>query len=154
MSNSVKVSPAFKPDERERLLLALEIFIAQRSGITARDYFDNWRDAAGIEAFKQDKNLIAMHGRDARALLAQVDRRNISAADLADALRGAYSGRLSWDGQELDYCSGQYFCTEYRAAACAGLAMALRRYWQADGNDVQKMARNWLGRGILSRWFS
>ena len=153
MSNSVKVSPIHKPDEKERLLLALQIFIAQRSGITARDYFETWADSAGVDAFKQDKNQIAQHGRDARAMWAQIERRNIGAPDLADALRRAYSGRLSWDGEKLDYCTGQYFCTEYRAAACAGMALALRLYWRADGNDVQTMARNWLGRGIASRWF-
>lgn len=68
-------------------------------------------------------------------------------------LRVSFAGRLSWDGKTLDYCTGQYFCTEYRAAACAGLSLALRRYWRADGIDVQTMAQQCLGRGIAARWF-
>jgi hypothetical protein len=41
---------------------------------------------------------------------------------MAEALRGAFSGRLEWhpDGY-FDYCTGQYYPTEYRSAAAAVL---------------------------------
>ena len=81
---------------------------------------------------------------------------------------------------ELDDCVGQYWPTEYRAAACAVLASALWAYWRAgmtpdgkrtetfsDGigtyevdtynglrfaDAVQKVARRELSRGVASRW--
>lgn len=155
MSNSITIAPANMPDERARLITALGAFIGQRSGIEAGNYFQSWRDSDGIKAFRQEQRGIARNGKDARALLAAVaQRESLKVADIAQALRDSFSGRLSWDGETLDYCTGQYFCTEYRAAACAGLSLALRRHWKNDGNDPQRLAREWLGRGVASRWFN
>ena len=75
----------------------------------------------------------------------------------------AFSGRLEItersDGAiKIDYCTGQYFPTEYRKAACAVLAYSLWHYWRDCGYDtyeqIQKQARAELGRGIASRWFN
>ena len=41
---------------------------------------------------------------------------------------------------ELDYCTGQYWPTEYRAAACVVLASALWAYWRADAVAAQASA--------------
>jgi hypothetical protein len=154
MSNTINIAAAIVSDERARLITALGAFINQRSGIESSNYFSSWWDSDGIKAFRQKQRDIARHGKDARALLNAVASRDIPAADIAQALRDSFSGRLSWDGETLDYYTGQYFCTEYRAAACAFLSLALRRWWLADNQDVQKMARQWLGRGIASRWFN
>ncbi len=154
MTHSINNAAAIVPDERARLITALGAFINQRSGIEAGNYFSSWRDSDGIKAFRQEQRDIARAGKHARALLNAVASRDISAADIASALRDSFSGRLSWNGARLDYCTGQYFPTEYSAAACAGLSLALRRYWRADGNDPQEWARNWLGRGIAARWFN
>jgi hypothetical protein len=57
----------------------------------------------------------------------------------------------------VDYCTGQYFPTEYRAAACAVLATILWDYISPEcktGNDIRKWARAEFGRGIASRWFN
>lgn len=40
----------------------------------------------------------------------------------------------------LDYCTGQYWSTEYRRAVCAVLARALWDYWRADAEEAQKRA--------------
>lgn len=92
-------------------------------------------------------------------LYAIAQRKSITADMIAEGFR-AFSGRLSIverDGKvALDYCTGQYFPTEYRAAACAVCASILWTYWRdgaKDSDAVRKIARNALGRGIASRWF-
>lgn len=144
-----------KNTERDRILDAMAAFIAQRSGIDARDYFETWRDRDGVKAWHADKREHGRDGREARELLAFVRGRDgIDAATLKGAMQSAFSGRLSWDGRALDYTPGQNGSTEYRAAACAVLAQAIRVYWCSDGNDWRKLAREYFGRGMASRWFN
>lgn len=139
--------------ERDAILAAIAAHVAQRSGIDGRNY------GGDRDAFLGDYRPMLQHGRDARAMLAQIRwRDSIDAAALKEALRSAFSGRLSWDSekQRLDYTTGQYFPTEYRRAACAVLAGALWRYWAENAKDadaIRKTARRELGRGIASRWF-
>ena len=147
--------------ERAAILDCLAAFIAQRSGIDARDYFDNWRDREGVKAWQADRRENYREGREARAMLAFVrDRDGIDAAALKSAF-GAFSGRLAWTGEALDYTPGQNAATEYRAAACAVLARAIANYWRANMDDsgpkwprVQRLARDHFGRGLASRWFN
>jgi hypothetical protein len=74
---------------------------------------------------------------------------------LVDVLK---SGRLIWDGKRLDYCAGQYFPTEYRAAVCRALASVLWNYWRDGGrytaDQIRAAAKSNLGRGITRRWFN
>lgn len=134
---------------KTEILEALARFVAQRSGIDGRNY------GGSREAFLGDYRRILRDGRDARALLRVVE---LSAclpdSILADVLK---SGRLTWDGQRLDYCAGQYFPTEYRAAACRALASTLWAYWSNGGrhsaDQIRVEARRSLGRAIASRWF-
>lgn len=65
---------------------------------------------------------------------------------------------ISWSQQmRVDYCTGQYWPTEYRPAACRVLAAALWDYWRSSGYDtsdkIRAMARRTLSRGVASRWF-
>lgn len=66
----------------------------------------------------------------------------------------------------LKYCTGQYWPTEYRAAACAVLASALWAYWRdccpddeaarrglSPGSWVRCTARRELGAPLARRWF-
>lgn len=136
------------------ILEALGRFIAQRSGIDYRNYGER-------ESFMGDYRPILKHGKQARAMLQAVQwRYQITAEALIDASR-AYSGRLQFverNGRvDCDYTTGQYFPTEYRAAACAVLSTALWDYWRADcetGDAIRKRARKELGRGIASDWFN
>ena len=137
---------------KEAILAALEAHIAQRSGIDGRDYDSR-------ESFMSDYRRMLRDGRDARRMLQYVRLSGIDAAALRAAFERAFSGRLSLveraDGSvACDYVAGQYFVTEYRAAACAVLARALWTYWHSGGvSDVAKCARHEFGRGIASRWF-
>lgn len=106
----------------------------------------DWRNA--WRAYNQELNGIRADGKRARLALAEA--RSLTPAKpelLLDAFR-AFSGRLQWkpypacdikrdNGHEesgyLEYCTGQYFPTEYRKAAAAVLESYIAdwRQWYA-----------------------
>lgn len=182
-------------DNRKTLILeALHKWVAQRPGFEPGNY-----DRAG---YRSDSRRVTQQRHDFdRMALSVATLQEITADDLIAAF-AAFSGRLSlmrrdsagekvivhardtFDAVELDYCTGQYWCTEYRAAACAVLALALwacqrkslpapeyRQHGSAAkppmrtevvygprklsaGEWLRASFRNWYGRGIQSRWFS
>lgn len=140
---------------------AIRAFIAQRSGISFRDYASgNYQQSRA--AFMQDYRPILKHGKDARTLLHFVETRDgISAEDLQNACGQVFSGRLSLvergEKVAVDYCTGQYFPTEYRRAACAVLSQVVWNYWndgKTSSDGIRRNARLQFGRGIASRWFN
>lgn len=136
---------------KQDIITALRKHIAGRSGIDFRNYGDR---ASAMEDYRK----ILRHGKQARAMLRAIElRESITADMLESAFQRAYSGRLSYSVDKgCDYCAGQYYATEYRAAACAVLACALRNYWLDDGrkmDEVRKLARAELGRAIANVWF-
>ena len=122
--------PASTPT-KQTILAALRAFVSQRSGMNFADYGER-------EAFMSDYRPMLREGRDARTLLAAIEwRDSITAEMLLDASKRAFSGRLTLtvrdDGAaSVDYCVGQYFPTEYRAAVCAVCAAALWAYFRAN----------------------
>lgn len=134
----------------------LRRWINQRPNLEFANYGD-------VSAYRADQRRIAQQKADALALLAYAENTSYDvAAQLPDAFRHAFSGRLSYDAetQTLDYTTGQYWPTEYRAAACAVLAMAIRRAWIEEGADsdlpdfsVRVKASRLFPRGIVARWF-
>jgi hypothetical protein len=129
---------------KEMILTALDAFVRQRSGMDPTNYSDG-------PMYRAEQRSITRDLHDYRQLSRAVELRDsITADDLIVASRNAFSGRLSikelspiivgpgaYDeamrrarkgnpqGFELDYCTGQYFPTEYRKAACAVMASAL-----------------------------
>lgn len=138
----------------------LRVWINQRPGLDVREY--GWGPDA-YKGYREEYNSIARQGRDARALLRAVELSNIDAKTLLDAF-DAYSGRLeitpAKNGEwRLSYTTGQYWPTEYRAAAAAVLARALWNYYRTDyptdaANHLRQMFRRNFGRGLASRWFN
>ncbi len=121
---------------RKSLILdALRAFINQRSGIEFGNYGD-------VKAFRAEQRGIQKDRRAALELLRAVELSSeIGADELIKAAQSAYSGRLTIVETlpdraspsvpttfAIDYCTGQYFPTEYRRAACAVLASALWEY--------------------------
>lgn len=143
---------------RDQILGALGAFAEQRPGLDPRNYISSGRDSEGRRAYFGEARAITRDLHDARTLLAAVRwRQGIGAAELAKAF-GAFSGRLTLTDRGLDYCTGQYWPTEYRKAVCAVLASALWAYWRDEGaktaDDIRRKARREFGRGIASRWFN
>ena len=156
-------------DKREQILEALAAFARQRPGLEAGDYISGWRDTEGRRAYRQESRAITRDLHDFRALFAAVRwRDSITADNLRDGF-GAFSGRLQLEERDngsvaLDYCTGQYFPTEYRKAACAVLGTVLFSYFRAcleqgkklngekDGDKIRAYARRELGPRLARRW--
>ena len=148
-------APTNYEGEREAILAALSAFIRQRPGLEFANYGD-------VSAYRSELRSITKDRHHAEELLAAVSwRSGIDAAALREAFR-AFSGRLSWDGRRLDYCTGQYFPTEYRRAVCAVLSSALWDCWRdnapadtaSKGDYIRKTARRELSRAVAGRWFN
>jgi hypothetical protein len=140
---------------RSAILEGLRRFIAQRSGMDARNYIRGPGDTDGIRAFNADRYTIARDGRDARRLLAFVAaRESISADNIAARAHGRLE--LSGDRRTWNYTAGQYFATEYRAAAARLLAAIIWDHLRDGGNSaefIRREARGYFGRGIAARYF-
>ena len=101
------------------ILAALDRFIRQRPGLEYCNYGDP-------QAYRAEMRRITRDLNHARVLLRRIEWSSISGIDLMNAAR---SGRLKFeatpDGVKVDYCTGQYFPTEYRAAVARLCASAL-----------------------------
>ena len=96
-------------------------WIDQRPGLDPANY--------DRSDYRSDSRKIQQDGARARASLRLATAYPFEAAALLEACRSAFSGRLSLvfepgEGASIDYCTGQYWPTEYRAAA----AVILERY--------------------------
>lgn len=110
---------------------ALKNFINQKSNLDPANYGCHpdqraypgnreWWDA--VRSMRREADSIKRDGTRARKALREAMSYPFNAAIMAEAFGRAFSGRLSWNGHELEYCTGQYFPTEYRAAALAVLS--------------------------------
>ncbi len=139
-------------DKKRAIVDALYAWINQRPGLDPANYFcgGDWRE--NRRNYDSERRRILRQRNDALRLLRQVELiDSISADDLLAAFQGAFSGRLSCKVEpvytsgklnvvpghvtgytaEIDYCTGQYWPTEYRVAAAAVLASALWT-WKRD----------------------
>lgn len=138
---------------KQELLNSLRAFICQRPGFDPRNYGD-------VASYRADYRRALRDRDDALALLRQVELRDsVTAADII----GTGSGRLTWDGKDWQYVAGQYFPTEFRAAAGYVLADALwratlrdysQRKVEIDGSGMRKVMTNMLGRKLAKRFFN
>jgi hypothetical protein len=137
---------------KAEIIAAMRAHIGQRSGIDFRNYGDR-------DSFMGDYRPMLREGREARKMLRFVELRDsITADNILAACKQAFSGRLTYNAakKRFDYCTGQYFATEYRAAACAVLASVIWDYFRDSyptRDRIEKEVRGYLGRGIVSRWF-
>ena len=141
------------------LLALLYTFINKRPQLE----FGNYGDRA---AYRSEIRSITRQRADALKLLRAIELRDsITAADII----AAFNGRLTLGTNNgklcLDYCTGQYWPTEYRAAVARLASSLLWGYWRDASyyvNDgglnvahyIRKTAKGELGRGIASRWFN
>lgn len=118
---------------QSKTLALLGEFVRQRPGLEAGNYFSggNWQENA--RNYRREARGITRDLHDARALLDACLSREFSQEQINAAFR-AFSGRLQLvlDAQgtpeRLEYCTGQYWPTEYRKAVCAVLASLLWDY--------------------------
>lgn len=172
-------------NEKQAILDALDKFVNQRAGLEFANYGD-------VASYRSEQRSITKDLHNYRELRRAVSWRDSITADSLKAAFRAYSGRLSckveWHqyipetcpgnpcGSEcdhrgapykvvLEYCTGQYFPTEYRKAACAVLASALwdnvrddipneGRDGQSPGDLIRGHFRREFGRGLAARYFT
>jgi hypothetical protein len=158
--NEARASAAYAREsdqERAAILAAMREWISQRPGLDFNNY-------GNVPAYRAELRSITRDLADARTLLRAVELSSMDTETLKGAFR-AFSGRLSWDGSKLDYCTGQYWPTEYRRAVCAVLAAALWDWYRADfaaaakpgesaGDAIRRNFRREYGRAIAGRWFN
>lgn len=116
-------------------------FAAQNSGIEPRNYFDPSERYSRPEqyqtgwlAFKQEQNSISADWKRFKLALATAAKEGVSEAQIVEAGSRDFSGRLMWHATarpHWDYCTGQYFPTEYRKAAASVVEQAIRAARQA-----------------------
>lgn len=144
----------------------LRQWIAQRPGLEFGNYGD-------VTSYRAEMRSIARDRKEARELLRYVDLHDGITAESLQRAFSAFSGRLSIVGDHLEYCTGQYWPTEYRKAACAVLASAIWDYWRADvpkyggerleflckqevenlGDYLRRKGAREFGRAMGARWF-
>ena len=141
---------------KQAIVDSLYRWIKQRPGLEFCNY-------GSVPAYRSEMRDITKDLHHAREMLAYVSRRpSITADDLIESTFRAYSGRLSInegiERAEVEYCAGQYWPTEYRAAVCAVLSSAIWFRFAEDttsptGEAVRKAARRELSRSVVARWF-
>jgi hypothetical protein len=158
-TNVVSFRPA-EDTEKRTIMDLLDRWVRQRPGLEARAYIRDWQDANGRAAYRDDARTITRQLRHARAMMRYIELRpSITGADIREGF-DLCSGRLTYTpGRGLDYCVGQYWAMEYRAAACNVMASILWDRFRADigpdatGDSIREMARRELGTSIARRWF-
>jgi hypothetical protein len=147
------------PNEKTQIIEALTRWIQKRPQLEYCNY-------GCPTAYRSESRSITRDLHHAREMLRAVSwRDSITAENLLEAARSSFSGRLSLvktdSGYAVDYCTGQYWPTEYRRAACAVLASALWDRFRADlptdrktGDEIRRTARRELSASIARRWFN
>lgn len=144
-------------ERKEQIITALHKFISQRPGMDFANYGD-------VASYRSESRSITKARHDACDLLREVDNASsITADDIIAASKSAFSGRLSIvvrdDGKVvIDYCTGQYFPTEYRNAVAAVMVQLLWNYYRehcgCDSYDkiVAQAKRSFRARSITRRF--
>jgi hypothetical protein len=138
----------------DQILDDLLKFVNRRTNMDIRNYAKGWSDMEGLKTFRSEYREILRDGRDARTMIL-ASRHVVPAAVLL--LQGRTNERLTYGSNGFDYCVGQDWCTEYRAAACWYLRRCYEETLMAQGcscGEIQQLAKREFGLGIARRWFS
>ena len=150
---------------KSELIDVFREWVNKRPGLDPRDYGagngGDWRTY-----YNQDARMCTQQRSDALVFLNFFERSQMTAENVVDAFEHSFSGRLSlkYDekrGWHLEYCTGQYYPTEYRNAAAAVLASAIWYYRRDDykdceriGDEIRKSMIRTFGKSIAKRWFN
>lgn len=138
---------------KQTLISALRRWIEQRPGLEFANYGD-------LRAYRAEQRDITRDLHHARELLRAVEwRDSITAEDIIRAADGRLTISIEGDSVRIDYCTGQYFPTEFRPAASRVLSSVLWAYWREnmespDGDALRRTARRELSRAVARRYFN
>jgi hypothetical protein len=154
------------------IIAALDSWIRQRPGLEYGNYGD-WT------AYRSEMRSIGKDLQHARAMLNYVAWHDSITADMIlDAASGRLSIVIEGDKVTIEYCTGQYWPTEYRPAVCRLLSTVIW-HWLRDnmpkpvhmhnsetgenvdridglriGDYLRRQAGRELGASIARRWFT
>lgn len=144
-------------NRKDALLDALEKFIAQRPNLGAANYITWGDNGDGRRAYQTDCRRVGRDLTHARTLLRHARSSYITADDIIKQATRRLTLRETPQGFEVEYCPGQWFAMEYRAATASLLASAFWDYWRGTGEitreRIQNTARSVFGRTIERRFF-
>ena len=140
------------------VIALLSAFVNQRSGIEFVNYGD-------VSAFRKEQREIGNDKKDYFELLSLASNRVENLNDRIYDYLTKSSGRLQLKGDKLEYCTGQYFPTEYRPAACQVLKSIIWNSFESekrtdgtnvykDGNEIRKAIRRNLSRRVSRNYFN
>jgi hypothetical protein len=149
---------ANKPEIKQSVIDALYTFAHKRPQLEFGNYGD-------VSAYRSESRAITKDLHHARNLLRALElSQSITAEDIVRASEHAFSGRLTInvtnDGLvNIDYCTGQYFPTEYRKAVAAVCASTLWTFYRnqcgyATADRIRQAAQRGLGRTIARHYFN
>ena len=142
--------------DKPTIIALLDAWIRQRPGLEFGNYGD-------VTAYRSEMRSITRDLHHAQTMLVYVAWHDSITGEMI--LDAAKSGRLSFvtrtDGSMiLDYCTGQYWPTEYRRAVCSLLSSVIWGWLREQsgpvpptGDSIRKAARRELGNAIANRWF-
>jgi len=141
--------------KKQTIIDALNAWVSQRPGLDYGNYGD-------VSSYRAEVRSIGKDLQHARTMINYVAWHDSITAEMI--LDAAKSGRLSIkaDGEKvsIDYCTGQYWCVEYRPAVCRLLSSVIWHWLRdnmldpATGNDIRRQAARELGTSIARRWFA
>jgi hypothetical protein len=143
---------------KQSIIDALYTFAHKRPQLEFNNYGDR-------QSYMRESRAITKDLHHARNLLRALElSQSITAEDIVRASEHAFSGRLSINVTDdglvsIDYCTGQYFPTEYRKAVAAICASALWTFYRnecgyATGERIRQAAQRNLGRAIVRHYFN
>lgn len=152
-----------KTTENTTTIEKLISFVNQRAGLQFADYGD-------IKAYRKESREITKDKADFNELLNLAFTR--LGADFNKKLTYSLentSGRLGLKNGKLEYCTGQYFPTEYRPAANRILAQLIWNDYSnemtdtkkdgmvsvyKDGHEIRKALKRQLSRRVIANYFN
>jgi hypothetical protein len=149
---------AHKPTIKQSVINALYTFVHKRPQLEFGNYGD-------IKSYRAESRAVTKDLHHARHLLRVLEIYNqLTADDIIRASEHAFSGRLSInvtdDGLvKIDYCTGQYFPTEYRKAVAAICASTLWTFYRnkcgyATGERIRQAAKRDFNSTIVRHYFN
>jgi len=110
-------------ERKQKIIGALRAFAEQRAGMEPGNY---GYGMDGYRAYRRESASVTRDLHDARELIRAIEWRDSITAEAIIAATRAFSIKEREDGGVyVDYCTGQYFPTEYRKAVCAVCSQVL-----------------------------
>jgi hypothetical protein len=134
-------------------------FVNQKPGLDFCNYGD-------VKIYRQEMNEITRDKHDFSELLNLAYRRIDNLNDQVTKYLKNTSGRLKLnDSDNLEYCTGQYFPTEYRPASCNVLSNLIFASYRDEkdnegnpvynnGNEIRKAISRNVSRRVIKNYFN